>query len=145
MTGVELPVAIEAVLVLLDKQQHSEETTQAIRGALELAQSWAVCHAENINLIYGDPALKHKTSRGWVAEEALAIGIYAALVGDDLADVIAIAANHNGDSDSTASIAGQIYGAWKGILSLPDYRDTITDVHVIMMKTLLPVNNAPVV
>ncbi len=144
MTGGELPTAIEAVLALLDKQQHSEETTGAIRVALELADSGAVSHAENIDLIYADPTLKHKTSRGWVAEEALAIGIYAALVGDDLADVIAIAANHDGDSDSTASIAGQIYGAWKGVLSLPDYQDTITDVHAIMMKTLPLVNHAPV-
>ena len=30
-----------------------------------------------------------------------------------------IAANHDGDSDSTASIAGQIYGAWHGESIVP--------------------------
>jgi len=30
-----------------------------------------------------------------------------------------MAANHDGDSDSTASIAGQIYGVWQGLDELP--------------------------
>jgi ADP-ribosyl-[dinitrogen reductase] hydrolase len=56
---------------------------------------------------------------GWVGEEALAIGLYAALVGVDARDVFAIASNHDGDSDSTASIAGQLLGAWKGTAAIP--------------------------
>lgn len=48
---------------------------------------------------------------GWVGEEALAIGVYAALKAESFMDAIIIAANHDGDSDSTASIAGQIWGA----------------------------------
>ena len=32
---------------------------------------------------------------------------------------IRIAANHDGDSDSTASIAGQLWGTWKGIEGIP--------------------------
>jgi ADP-ribosylglycohydrolase len=39
------------------------------------------------------------------------IGPYAALAGDSFAETLAIAANHDGDSDSTASIAGHLYGA----------------------------------
>ena len=30
-------------------------------------------------------------------------------------EAVRIAANHGGESDSTASIAGQIHGAWKGL------------------------------
>jgi ADP-ribosyl-[dinitrogen reductase] hydrolase len=56
---------------------------------------------------------------GWVGEEALAIGLYAALVAPSFEDAIRIAANHSGDSDSTASIAGQLYGAWTGADELP--------------------------
>ena len=33
--------------------------------------------------------------------------------------VVQIAANHDGDSDTTASITGQIYGAWHGNSVLP--------------------------
>ncbi len=57
---------------------------------------------------------------GWVGEEAIAIGLYAALVGKSFEDVLALAANHDGDSDSTASIGGQIWGAWKGIHQIPN-------------------------
>ena len=56
---------------------------------------------------------------GWIGEEALAVGVYAALAGQSFREVFAIAANHDGDSDSTASIAGQLYGAWKGMTDLP--------------------------
>ena len=57
--------------------------------------------------------------KGWVGEEALAIAWYSVLVATDFADAVRIAANHDGDSDSTASIAGQIYGAWKGLHEVP--------------------------
>jgi hypothetical protein len=57
--------------------------------------------------------------RGWAGEEALAIGVYAALSGTDYLKIMRIATNHDGDSDSTASIAGQLWGAWKGIEGIP--------------------------
>ncbi len=58
--------------------------------------------------------------RGWVAEEALAIGVYAALTAEgDLARGVRNAVNHSGDSDSTGSIAGQILGAAQGANAIP--------------------------
>ena len=59
-----------------------------------------------------------RLGEGWVGEEALAIGLYSVLVGTNFKDAVCIASNHGGDSDSTASIAGQIYGAWKGLAGL---------------------------
>lgn len=56
---------------------------------------------------------------GWTGEEALAIGLYAAISGRGLMDALRRAANHDGDSDSTASIAGQLFGAWKGVTAIP--------------------------
>jgi ADP-ribosylglycohydrolase len=63
---------------------------------------------------------------GWVAEEALAVGLYAVLAterGQDPAahfqSAVALAVNHSGDSDSTASIAGNILGARYGEEALP--------------------------
>ena len=34
-------------------------------------------------------------------------------------EAIEVASNHDGDSDSTASIAGQLYGAKHGLAALP--------------------------
>jgi ADP-ribosylglycohydrolase len=38
---------------------------------------------------------------------------------DGFAECVELAANHDGDSDSTASIAGQLYAANHGLGSLP--------------------------
>ena len=57
---------------------------------------------------------------GWVGEEALAIGVHAALVTDGFEDAVRLASNHDGDSDSTASIAGQLVGAWRGAGVVPE-------------------------
>ena len=51
--------------------------------------------------------------------EALAIGFYAASRSRDFREALAIAANHDGDSDAAASVAGQLFGALHGIEALP--------------------------
>lgn len=57
---------------------------------------------------------------GWVGEEALAIAVYCALkFEDDMADCLAAAVTHDGDSDSTGAIAGNILGAWLGVEGIP--------------------------
>jgi ADP-ribosylglycohydrolase len=60
-----------------------------------------------------------KLGEGWIAEEALAVGLYAAFRGRSFREALAIAANHSGDSDSTASIAGQIWGTRQGLDDIP--------------------------
>ena len=66
---------------------------------------------------------------GWTGDEALAIGLYAAMVSDTFEGCIELAANHDGDSDSTASIAGQLYGAKHGMKVIP--ADAIERLDVI--------------
>lgn len=80
---------------------------------------------------------------GWVGHEALAIAIACVLAYPDPATAIWRAAYHPGDSDSTASIAGQILGAIHGGAMLPvgwlsnlelkgpilRLADTITSIH----------------
>lgn len=56
---------------------------------------------------------------GWVGEEALAIGVCAALCADDMADGLLMAVNHSGDSDSTGAICGNILGAAWGVDAIP--------------------------
>lgn len=57
--------------------------------------------------------------QGWVGEEALAVGVYAALAAGSFTEAVALAANHDGDSDSTASLAGQLWGAAHGLGGMP--------------------------
>ena len=59
---------------------------------------------------------------GWVGEEALAIALYCALKHyDSFEDAVVAAVNHNGDSDSTGAICGNILGLVYGYEALPDY------------------------
>jgi ADP-ribosylglycohydrolase len=77
---------------------------------------------------------------GWVAEEALAIAVYCAWVATDLEHGIVLAVNHDGDSDSTGAMAGNLLGAMHGASAVPqawlallELRETIeeiaTDLH----------------
>ena len=63
--------------------------------------------------------IKQRLGEGWVGEEALSIGYFAACYGGDDTTTIPLAANHGGDSDSTASIAGQLVGAESGLGVIP--------------------------
>lgn len=59
---------------------------------------------------------------GWHGHEALAISTYCALkYQDDFEKGIIAAVNHDGDSDSTGSITGNILGAYLGIDKIPNY------------------------
>jgi ADP-ribosylglycohydrolase len=53
---------------------------------------------------------------GWVGEEALGIALFCALrFADDFGAGVIAAANHDGDTDSTASITGAILGTLLGV------------------------------
>ena len=58
--------------------------------------------------------------QGWVAEETLAIAIWAALMyPNDLKQAIVASVNHSGDSDSTGAVCGYIMGAALGEEAIP--------------------------
>ena len=57
---------------------------------------------------------------GWVAEEAFAIALFCSLrYSDDFEKAVSAAVNHDGDSDSTGAITGNILGAYLGLSSIP--------------------------
>jgi ADP-ribosylglycohydrolase len=61
-----------------------------------------------------------------VAEEALAIALYCALVAPDFASAVRLAVNHGGDSDSTGAITGNLLGASLGEEAIPTaWRDAV--------------------
>ncbi len=71
---------------------------------------------------------------GWVAEEAFAIAIYSCLkYSNSFKDAVVCAINHDGDSDSTGAIAGNIIGAYVGYDSIPDeYKNSIELKDIIL-------------
>jgi ADP-ribosylglycohydrolase/protein-tyrosine phosphatase len=93
---------------LITEANHGE-VLDAMEQAITLAGRRLVDHPSSIRKLGG----------GWVGEEALGIALYAVTVGTSFREAIVIAANHDGDSDSTASIAGQLWGAMHGLPGLP--------------------------
>ena len=87
----------------------AEETVAALQAAERLAAERPGAHEANIRAL----------GEGWVGEEALAIALYAFLSAQDFTDLLRIAANHDGDSDSTAAIAAQLWGARHGLAGMP--------------------------
>jgi ADP-ribosylglycohydrolase len=104
LDGVPLADAIDLSLARLGDAEEGNEVRAAVEAAVRLARS-------------GEPTPERVESLGgaWVAEEALAVGLYAALTARDFDDGIRLAVNHSGDSDSTGAIAGNLLGALLGV------------------------------
>lgn len=87
----------------------TEAFAELIHRAMELAAA-DIPDAEAIRAL----------GEGWVGDEALAIAVFCALrYQDDLAECLVAAVTHDGDSDSTGAIAGNILGAWLGASAIP--------------------------
>lgn len=122
--GTSLHEALATSKAILRTEPDHEETLRAIERAEELGDS-GLPHAQAIARLGG----------GWIAEEALAIAIYCVRVARDFRHGVILAVNHDGDSDSTGSIAGNLLGAMYGMDAIPDewlvsleLRDVITEV-----------------
>ncbi|MDO5662583.1 MAG: ADP-ribosylglycohydrolase family protein [Brachybacterium sp.] len=110
VAGHELRDAVDAMVHSLQKRPGHEETTDALERALS-----AATRPPSIQIV-------ESLGGGWVAEEALAIAVYAALVHPgpgEILDALALAVTHSGDSDSTGAICGNILGALHGEAALP--------------------------
>jgi ADP-ribosylglycohydrolase len=121
MAGEALEPAVHRTLDLLAGYPAHEETTAALRGALAAVAG-------------GSPSPERVESLGgaWVAEEALAIGVYCALAEPSVERALLLSVNHSGDSDSTGSVCGNLLGTLHGVAALPaawlrplEGRDTI--------------------
>lgn len=108
LLGSPLPEAVRLGLEELRRHPHHEETSELVEHALKLAES-----------DQGSEFIPASLGQGWVAEEALAMSLYCALVAPDLESGLRLAVNHGGDSDSTGSIAGNLLGAILGETAIP--------------------------
>lgn len=75
-----------------------------------------------------------RLGEGWVGEETLAIAIYAvARHIDSFEDTLIAAVNHDGDSDSTGAVAGNIIGAIVGYDAIPDKFKEHLELHDVIL------------
>jgi ADP-ribosyl-[dinitrogen reductase] hydrolase len=109
LVGNSLPDAIRAAKEELQKHPSHKETLAAIEKAESLAKSRP-----------RERSALRELGKGFVAEEALALGIYCALGAKDFEDGIILAVNHSGDSDSTGTIAGNLLGGAAGAEAIPE-------------------------
>ncbi len=108
--GRPLGASIEMALDWLDGQSAARETVAALNDAVVAA--------------HRDPSFEvvQSLGEGWVADEALAIGVYCALAypdADQVRAALSLSVSHGGDSDSTGSICGNILGTLHGVSALP--------------------------
>ncbi|MFN4327640.1 MAG: ADP-ribosylglycohydrolase family protein [Limnobacter sp.] len=103
-----------------------EETSEAVSTALELSKSGHL-HLD----------LPEELGQGWVAEEAVAIALYSALLNAPTDhDRVCYAVNITGDSDSTGSMCGQILGALHGPRALNGVEDLETLEHLELVRSV---------
>ncbi|WP_447002639.1 ADP-ribosylglycohydrolase family protein [Saccharothrix isguenensis] len=124
LRGVPLRPALDAARTHLVRWDGHEETSAALDAAVALD---------------GPPTPEKVASlgNGAVGESALAIAVYAALTTDTLNAALLASINHDGDSDSTGAVCGNIVGAlygedaidptWLAQLELRDVIERLTD------------------
>lgn len=117
--------SIQVMQALFPDAKEMPRFTSLMQQAIELSQK----KEDDLTAI-------HALGRGWVAEETLAIAVYCALkYADDFEKAIITSVNHDGDSDSTGAVTGNILGTHLSVDAIPDYylkdlelRDIIEEV-----------------
>ncbi|MGO2415640.1 ADP-ribosylglycohydrolase family protein [Cobetia crustatorum] len=108
VVGESLSEALGQACQILKRHPRHEETLTALELATVLLEEG----------IAPNDAIA-RLGQGWIAEEALAISVYCAMKGANFRDAIEMAINHDGDSDSTGAITGNLLGAMLGEEVIP--------------------------
>ncbi|MGK5630161.1 ADP-ribosylglycohydrolase family protein [Streptomyces sp. URMC 123] len=106
--GDTLDSAVRHALALLADRPGHEDTRDALQRALGAVRQ-------------GPPTAARVESlgEGGAADAALAVGVYCALVAEDVRHGLLLAVNHGGPSDSTGAVCGNLLGALHGETALP--------------------------
>ncbi len=132
LSGIRLPEAIELTLKLLAQYPDHEETTHAIQNAVHYAATQPNSY----------DALR-QLGEGWIAEESLAISLYCALCATDFESAVILSVNHDGDSDSTGSMTGQLMGVISGYSAIPSRWLEPLELKDILVQIADDLCNAP--
>ena len=116
MQGDVLDVAVKRTLSFLARRKHAGETVTLLRKARELARQPEASE---------DPVIALRSlGAGFAAEEALAIGVFAAAVYSDATqalDALSLSVSQGSNSNATGSICGNILGAFHGEEWVPGF------------------------
>lgn len=114
---------ISAVQRLFPDAGHLGEFTELMQEAVFLADS----------RISTDSAIL-KLGEGWVGDEALAVALYCAVkFENDFEAALIAAVNHDGDSDSTGAVCGNLLGAKLGLSGIPETFRTDLELQDLML------------
>lgn len=114
-----------AIAEQFDGTPKTETLLACIDRAVQLAQEPQADDLENITALGG----------GWVAEETLAIAVYCSLRhADDFSAALTAAVNHDGDSDSTGAVTGNILGAWLGFEAIESRWKNGLELYDVLME-----------
>ena len=112
-TDRDLKAIVQEAMEAVSAEFAGDEHLRELQKIVDLAVSLSERQVPDLEAI-------HQLGEGWVAEETLAIAVYCALkYQDDFGAGVAAAVNHNGDSDSTGAVTGNILGAWLGYEAIP--------------------------
>ncbi|WP_328318030.1 ADP-ribosylglycohydrolase family protein [Streptomyces sp. NBC_00388] len=106
--GESLDAAVQQALGQLAPRPGHQPVTDALQHALGAVRQGMP-----------NPARVESLGDGELAEDALAIGVYCALVGEDIRHGLRLAVNHSGPSQATGAICGSLLGALHGETALP--------------------------
>lgn len=107
--GKDLEEAVDNSIDILKTYKGHSGTLKLLKKAKEYAKSD----------IAPEKAIKD-LGEGWHGHEAIAISVYCALKEpNDFKEALRLAVNHDGDSDSTGAITGNILGAYLGEDAIP--------------------------
>ncbi len=122
--GDPLQEALDAATERLREERGHEEVSSAVAAARAQPSDTSP-----------SPEGVQRLGEGWVAEQALAIAVYAVCATRSVRDAVITAVNHGGDSDSTGAIAGNLAGTLYGVSAIPEewlepleLRDVITEI-----------------
>ena len=116
--------ARDAISELFRGDEHLDELLELVDDAIALSEN-EKSDLDNI----------HWLGEGWVAEETLAIAIYCALrYQNDFSKGIIAAVNHDGDSDSTGAVTGNILGALIGYDAIEEKWKTNLELHDLIIE-----------
>lgn len=126
--------SVKAMEKLFPKAAHISEFTAIMQKAVQLAET-------DID----DFTAVHQLGEGWVAEETLAIAAYCAMrYKNDFDMALQTAVNHNGDSDSTGAVCGNILGAYLGYNAVSEKYKTGLELQNLIIKIAGDLYNAKI-
>jgi ADP-ribosylglycohydrolase len=122
--GEELKSSVAQTIAKLEPIRNAQLQVELLKMALYLSQS----DESDIQCI-------KKLGEGWVGEEALAISVFCSLrYESDLNRALSVSVTHDGDSDSTGSITGNILGAYLGMSAINEEWLNVLEVTKIVIN-----------